>query len=187
MELDGVIVIEPDVHSDERGWFYESYSVLKMKGIGIDTVFIQDNHSYSEKRGVIRGLHFQNPPMVQTKLVRCTRGSVFDVCVDIRTGSPNYSKWVGVRLSAANMKQLFIPAGFAHGFVTLENGTEVQYKVDRPYSKEHERTIRYDDPTLGIDWGIDDPVLSEKDSVAPSLKDVENGLLFSAEKPGRVE
>jgi dTDP-4-dehydrorhamnose 3,5-epimerase len=176
---DGVLIIEPDVHEDSRGWFMESYSIPKMRDIGIQTLFVQDNHSYSRQKGVIRGLHFQDRPMDQAKLVRCSRGSILDVFVDIRIGSPRYKKWFGVELSASNRKQLFIPSGYAHGFVTLENDTEVQYKVDRLYSNEHDRTIRYDDPDIAIQWGVSHPVVSEKDSIAPSLEMVENHLRYS--------
>jgi dTDP-4-dehydrorhamnose 3,5-epimerase len=173
-EFEGVIVIEPDVFEDNRGWFMESYSAIKMREFGIDMDFVQDNHSCSYRKGVLRGLHFQVNPMEQAKLVRCSRGSIMDVVVDIRMGSPNYSRWLGIELSSANKKQLFIPYGYAHGFVTLEDDTEVQYKVDRPYSKGHERTIRYDDPDIGIKWGISDPLVSEKDSKALSLSSVQN-------------
>ena len=154
----------------------ESYSIPKMREIGIETVFVQDNHSFSNNQGVIRGLHFQNRPMDQAKLVRCTRGSILDVAVDIRRGSPRYKKWFGIKLSSINKKQLYIPSGYAHGFVTLEKDTEVQYKVDRLYSQEHERTIRYDDPDIGIEWGVRNPIVSEKDSCASSLELVENNL-----------
>ncbi len=133
--------------------------------------FVQDNHSYSERKGVIRGLHYQSPPFDQSKLVRCTRGSVLDVAVDIRHGSPKYAKWFGLVLSAENKKQLFIPKGFAHGFLTLEDDCEVQYKVDSFYSYEHDRNIRYDDPDIGVEWGTDEPSLSEKDARAPYLRD----------------
>jgi len=133
--------------------------------------FVQDNHSYSERKGVIRGLHYQAPPFDQSKLVRCTRGSVLDVAVDIRHGSPNYAKWFGLVLSADNKKQLFIPKGFAHGFLTLEDGCEVQYKVDAFYSYEHDRNVRYDDKDIGVEWGVSEPLLSDKDMKAPSLRD----------------
>lgn len=133
--------------------------------------FVQDNHSYSERKGVIRGLHYQAPPFDQSKLVRCTRGSVLDVAVDIRHGSPNYAKWFGLVLSADNKKQLFIPKGFAHGFLTLEDGCEVQYKVDNFYSYEHDRNIRYDDSEIGVEWGVSEPLLSDKDLKAPSLRE----------------
>ncbi len=168
-ELDGVYVIEPEVFGDHRGWFMETYSQIKLKDQGIDVTFVQDNHSFSAQKGTLRGLHFQNPPMAQTKLVRCTRGSILDVAVDIRKGSPNYKKWVAARLSAENKKQMFIPKGFAHAFLTLTEDVEVQYKVDEFYSKECDRGIRYDDPSIGVDWGDVRPVLSEKDKNAPLL------------------
>lgn len=164
-------VIEPRVFLDTRGWFYESYSKKNMEALGITDVFVQDNHSCSIKRGVIRGLHYQAPPLDQSKLVRCTRGRIYDVAVDIRHGSPNFAKWFGIELSAMNKKQLYIPRGFAHGFLTLEDDCEVQYKVDRPYSQEHDRGIRYDDPDIGIEWGVNDPLLSNKDLQVPHLKD----------------
>jgi dTDP-4-dehydrorhamnose 3,5-epimerase len=173
-----LIVIEPRVFKDSRGWFYESYSVRNVEPSGIKDVFIQDNHSYSAKKGVIRGLHYQSPPFDQSKLVRCTSGSVLDVAVDIRYGSPNYAKWFGLVLSAENRKQLYIPRGFAHGFLTLEDDTEVQYKVDNFYSAEHDRGIRYDDKDIGIEWGVDSPLLSEKDSKAPYLKEREPDFVW---------
>jgi dTDP-4-dehydrorhamnose 3,5-epimerase len=124
--FDGLFVIEPDVHEDDRGWFMESYSMPKMHELGFDHVFVQDNHSYSAKSGVIRGLHFQDHPMEQTKLVRCTRGAILDVAVDIRKGSPRYRMWFGVRITADNKKQFLIPRGYAHGFIALQDDTEVQ-------------------------------------------------------------
>ncbi len=172
------MVIEPDLFRDERGWFMETYSRGKMREIGIETVFVQDNHSFSAKKGVIRGLHFQDSPMEQAKLVRCSRGSILDFAVDVRIDSPRYAKWFSIQLSSTNMTQLFIPHGYAHGFVTLEDETEVQYKVDRPYSKDHERIIRYDDPVIGIEWGIREPVVSERDSRAPCLNEVESRMRF---------
>jgi dTDP-4-dehydrorhamnose 3,5-epimerase len=177
-EFDGVVVIEPELFKDNRGWFMESYSLSKMAEIGIDVLFVQDNHSFSSKKGVIRGFHFQDSPMEQAKLVRCSRGSILDFAVDIRTDSPRYAKWFSIMLSSTNMTQLFIPHGYAHGFVTLEDDTEVQYKVDRPYSKQHERTIRYDDPEIAIDWGALEPVVSERDSQALFLSNVENQMRF---------
>lgn len=176
--FDGVVVIEPDLFKDERGWFMESYSLSKMREMGIETVFVQDNHSFSSNKGVVRGLHFQDSPMEQAKLVRCSRGSILDFAVDVRIDSPRYAKWFSIQLSSVNMTQLFIPHGYAHGFVTLEDETEVQYKVDRPYSKLHERIIRYDDPEIGIDWGIQEPVLSERDSRAPFLNEVHSKMRF---------
>jgi dTDP-4-dehydrorhamnose 3,5-epimerase len=167
--LNGVKIIEPDVFTDQRGWFLESFSAWKMEQLGISVTFVQDNHSFSERKGVIRGLHFQNEPMAQSKLVRCTHGAVIDYAVDIRVGSPDYKKWVKVELSSANKKMLFIPKGFAHGFLTLENDTEIQYKVDNFYSKQHDRAIRFDDSEIRIDWGISEPLLSDKDIMAPTL------------------
>jgi len=170
-KIEGVCIIEPKVFGDHRGWFMESYSKMKFEENGININFVQDNHSLSAKKGTIRGLHFQNNPMAQTKLVRCTRGKILDVAVDIRKNSPTYKQWISVELSEENKKQLLIPKGFAHGFLTLTDNVEVQYKVDEYYSPEYDRSIRYDDPDIGIDWGIDNPILSEKDKSAPLLKD----------------
>ncbi len=178
--LPELVVIEPKVFNDSRGWFFESYSLRNAKTFGIEAEFVQDNHSYSAKKGVIRGLHYQAPPFAQSKLVRCTRGSVLDVAVDIRHGSPNYAKWFGVVLSSENKKQLFIPKGFAHGFLTLEDDCEVQYKVDSFYSYEYDRNIRYDDPDIGIEWGVTDVSLSEKDMRAPFLKERGKDFLWEA-------
>ncbi len=177
-DLKEVIVLEPDLFQDQRGWFMESYSHLKYAPLGVAVIFKQDNHSYSAKKGTVRGLHFQKAPMEQAKLVRCSRGSVRDVAVDIRKGSPTYCRWVAVELTAKNNRQLFIPSGFAHGFVTLEDDTEVQYKVDNYYSKEHDRVVRFDDPTIGVDWGTDRPILSDKDGKGPLLKDCDNDFSF---------
>ncbi len=170
-DIKGLIIVRPDCHGDHRGWFMESYSKPKMAQLGITCDFVQDNHSYSAQKGVLRGLHFQKNPMAQCKLIRCTRGAVYDVVVDLRTGSPTYKEWVGVELSAENKAMFFIPAGFAHGFVTLADNVEIQYKVDKVFSPEHDRSIRYNDPDIGIDWGMENPVLSEKDLSAPLLKD----------------
>lgn len=180
--LPELIIIEPKVFKDARGWFLESYSVRNMRACGIDAEFVQDNHSYSTKKGVIRGLHFQAPPFAQSKLVRCTRGRVLDVAIDIRHGSPNFANWFGVVLSAENMKQLFIPKGFAHGFLTLEDDCEVQYKVDSFYDQEHDRNIRYDDPDIGVEWGVEEPLLSEKDLRAPYLRERGKDFLWERDK-----
>ena len=177
--LPGVYIIEPQVFGDHRGWFTETYSSVKFKEIGIDTVFIQDNQSFSAQKGTLRGLHFQNNPMAQTKLVRCTRGRILDVAVDIRKGSPNYGQWVSVELTADNYRQLFIPQGFAHAFVTLTDDVEVQYKVDAYYAKDCDRGIRYNDPDIGVDWGDVTPVLSEKDQNAPMLKDCDFNFTYT--------
>lgn len=178
--LEGVCIITPQVFGDNRGWFTESYNAEKFKQIGIDTVFVQDNHSYSAQKGTLRGLHFQNGPMAQTKLLRCIRGKILDVAVDLRKGSPNYKKWVGVELSAENKKMIFIPKGFAHGFLTLSEDVEVQYKVDNFYSREHDRSVRFNDPEIAIDWGEINPILSDKDLNAPLLKDSDVNFVFEA-------
>jgi dTDP-4-dehydrorhamnose 3,5-epimerase len=170
-EIEDLVIIDPDCYGDHRGWFMETYNEAKMKENGIDVVFVQDNHSKSLVKGTLRGLHFQNSPMAQTKLVRCTKGVILDVAVDLRKNSPTYKKWFSIELTEENKKQLFIPQGFAHGFLTLSDDVEVQYKVDNLYSKEHDRGIRYNDPEIGIDWGEITPVLSEKDTISPMLKD----------------
>lgn len=173
--IKGVYLIEPAVFGDNRGWFYESYSALKFAQLGIDTVFVQDNRSFSEKKGTVRGLHCQKAPAAQAKLVSCTRGSIIDVAVDIRKDSPTYLRHVAVELSGENKKMLYIPKGCLHGFVTLTDNVELSYKVDDYYSPENDRSIRFDDPIFGIDWGTDNPILSEKDRNAPlfSQSDVE--------------
>jgi dTDP-4-dehydrorhamnose 3,5-epimerase len=170
-DIEDLYIIETKVFKDNRGWFTESYSAHKLKEKGIEIDFIQDNHSLSKEKGVLRGLHFQLAPKAQTKLVRCTRGSIYDVAVDLREGSPTYKKWFGLELSAENKKQFLIPKGFAHGFLTLSDNSEVQYKVDEYYAPEYDRSIRFDDPEINVYWGIDNPILSEKDKKAPLLND----------------
>ena len=173
-ELKGVFVLEPQVFGDARGWFMESWSQRKMHDAGIDVQFVQDNQSFSSQKGTLRGLHYQLNPMCQAKLLRCTRGKIFDVAVDIRKGSQQYGKWVGVELSAENKKQLFIPRGFAHGFITLTDDVEVQYKADNYYAPECDGNIRWDDPDIGVEWPLKPVILSEKDSKAPLLKERTN-------------
>ena len=168
-KLPGVVIVEPVVHGDHRGYFMETYSVRAMAEIGIDAAFVQDNQSYTAQKGTLRGIHFQNAPMAQAKLVRVTRGAVMDVAVDLRRGSPTYRQWVAVELSADNKRMLFIPRGFGHGFLTLTDDVEFCYKVDNLYSRECDRGIRYDDPTIGVAWGAASPVLSAKDEGAPLL------------------
>lgn len=170
-EIRDLYILEPVVHGDNRGWFFESFSDRELKEKGIDIVFVQDNHSFSAAKGTLRGLHFQIAPKAQTKLVRCTRGAILDVAVDLRVGSPTFLKWKAVELTEENKRQLLIPKGFAHGFLTLTDNVEVQYKVDEFYSPEHDRSIRFDDPQIGIDWGVDAPILSDKDRRAPLLCD----------------
>jgi len=168
-DITEVKLVEPAVFGDNRGWFYESYSYEKLRSLGIDVNFVQDNHSYSKEKGTLRGIHFQKTPMAQSKLICCTRGKILDVAVDLRSGSPTYLKWISVELSAENKLMLFIPKGFGHGFVTLTEDVEVLYKVDEYYSKEHDRSIRFDDEEIGIDWGTTEAILSEKDKNAPLL------------------
>ena len=181
-DLPGVYIIEPKVFEDERGWFMESYSYKAFKELGIDAVFVQDNHSYSKRAGTLRGIHFQNDPMAQSKLVRCTKGKILDVAVDLRKGSPTYKKWVMVELSEENKRMLYIPKGFGHAFLTLTDDVEVQYKVDQYYSKEHDRSIRWNDPEIGIDWPVKDPILSEKDRNAPFLKNSDCNFVYTEGK-----
>ena len=167
--LPGVVIIEPQVFGDARGWFMESWSAKKMEDGGIHVAFVQDNHSFSAQKGTLRGLHYQLNPMAQAKLLRASRGAIFDVAVDIRRGSPTYAQWVGVELSAENYRQLFIPRGFAHGFITLTDNVEVQYKADNLYAPDCDGNIRWDDPAIGVAWPLTPTVLSEKDATAPLL------------------
>lgn len=170
-QVDGAIVIEPDVFGDNRGWFMESYSKRKLAEVGIDVDFIQDNRSFSAAKGTLRGLHCQVNPTAQSKLLTCVRGEIMDVAVDIRKGSPTYMKWASVILSGENKKSFFIPKGCLHGFVTLSDDVEVMYKVDEFYSPADDRSVRFDDPAFGVDWGTDSPILSQKDMNAPLLAD----------------
>lgn len=177
-EIDGVYIIEPDVFGDNRGWFYESYSSAAFSKLGINDIFVQDNRSFSAKKGTLRGLHCQKEPNAQSKLVSCTRGTIADVAVDIRKGSPTYMKTVKVELSGDNKKMLYIPKGCLHGFVALSDNVELSYKVDSLYSREDDRSIRFDDPAFGIDWETQFPVLSEKDKNAPLLKDSDVEFIY---------
>jgi dTDP-4-dehydrorhamnose 3,5-epimerase len=174
--LQGVTILTPRRFADERGFFSESWNRERMAEAGITVEFVQDNHSFSSAAGTIRGLHFQAPPHAQAKLVRCGRGRLLDVAVDIRRGSPTYGEHVAVELSFDNGKQLLIPAGFAHGFVTLEPDTEIVYKCSDGYAPDCEGAIRFNDPDLAIDWGIAaaDAVLSEKDMKAPFLANIQS-------------
>jgi dTDP-4-dehydrorhamnose 3,5-epimerase len=170
------ILIEPKVFGDHRGFFMESYSEETYKKNGIYMNFIQDNHSLSQQAGTLRGMHYQLEPKAQTKLIRVTRGAIYDVIVDIRKSSLTYGQWQGFILSAENKRQLLVPKGFAHGFCTITEDTEVQYKVDAYYSPEHDRGIAWDDPTVNIDWPINNPILSDKDKTHPTLTEAENNL-----------
>ena len=169
--LPEVLIIEPRVFGDSRGWFMETYSKKKTPEIDCGE-FIQDNHSFSTQIGTLRGIHFQYPPMEQAKLVRCISGSIMDFIVDLRPNSETYKKWICVELSADNKKQLFIPRGFGHAFVTFTENAEIVYKVDNYYSFEHDGTVLWSDPEINIDWGIDNPILSDKDKNAPLLKEI---------------
>lgn len=179
-EIEGVVIIEPRIFRDERGYFYESFSAKEFaEKVSPDTVFVQDNQSCSSY-GVVRGLHFQKPPHAQAKLVRVIEGRVLDVAVDIRKGSPTYGKHVAVELTGENHRQLFIPRGFAHGFAVLSPTALFQYKCDSFYAPQSEGAVIWNDPALGIEWGIpaEDIILSEKDKRHPLLKDIESPFEF---------
>ena len=174
-----VLLIEPKRFGDYRGFFAETYHRRTYSSLGVDVEFVQDNHSLSASVGTVRGLHFQAHPHAQAKLVRCGRGAIFDVAVDIRLGSPTYGKWAGFTLIAANGAQLYIPAGFAHGFVTLEADSEIVYKCSDYYAPEAGGALRWDDPAIGIDWPIiEDAILSDKDVKAPLLTDLCSPFAF---------
>ena len=178
LALDGLLEIRPKRFDDDRGFFSETWNEAAWREAGIAIDFVQDNHSLSKARGTLRGLHFQAPPSAQAKLVRVTRGSAFDVAVDLRPDSLTYRQWAGVTLSAAEWNQLLIPEGFAHGFLTLEEDTEVQYKASAAYSPTHDRAIRFDDPAIAIDWPLPaaDLILSDRDRAASLLADVDTGF-----------
>src|SRR6266852_7122676 len=173
-EIADIKLIKPVRHVDSRGFFSEVFKENVLRGHGIDTHFVQDNHSLSASKGVLRGLHFQIPPCAQAKLLRVTAGSILDVAVDIRWGSPSFGRHIAVVLSAAEGNQLFVPEGFAHGFCTLEPNTEVVYKVNRYYSAEHDRGLAWDDPALGIAWPVsgEAALLSDKDRRQPALAEL---------------
>lgn len=175
-KLEGVYILIPKVFGDHRGFFMESWSRRTMEEAGLFYDFVQDNHSLSTIKGTLRGIHFQKGDKAQAKLVRCVRGAVLDVAVDLRHDSPTYKQWIGVELSEENKKQLLIPRGFGHGFVTLTDHVEFLYKADNYYAPEADGGIRWNDPDIGVDWGIDQPILSEKDTKNPFLKDYD--LLF---------
>ena len=176
--LQDLSVLKPKIFEDNRGYFFESFSQVKLPEQFRKLQFIQDNQSLSLKKGTLRGIHFQNHPKAQTKLVRCIQGSILDVAVDLRVGSPTYLKVFSVEISESNKLQLLIPQGFGHAFITLEDHTIVAYKVDEYYSKEHECSIRFDDPYLNIDWKGLTPILSDKDASAPLLKDSDVNFKF---------
>lgn len=168
-----VLLITPKRHGDARGWFSETWSRRAMADIGVEADFVQDNQAFSARKGTLRGLHFQTAPHPQGKLVRVLKGAIFDVAVDIRPGSATYGRWVGAELTAERGEQIWVPRGFAHGYVTLTDDTELFYKVDGPYAPQTEGGIIWNDPDLAIAWPLTgEPVLSEKDKVLPRLKDL---------------
>lgn len=178
--LPGVQILTPRRFGDARGWFMETYNAARMAEAGIKIDWVQDNQSFSAAKGTLRGLHYQKPPHAQDKLVRCSRGAILDVAVDFREGSPSFGQWVGVELTAENGRQLLVPKGFLHGFVTLVEDTEVQYKCSDFYAPDCDGAVRWDDPDLGIDWGVSDPVLSDKDQKAPLLVDAPRPFVWEA-------
>lgn len=171
LSIEGLILVKPKIFKDQRGFFTESYKKSDFKKNGIDCDFVQDNHSFSVKN-VIRGLHFQKPPFEQSKLVRCLKGEIMDVAVDMRKDSPNYLKWEAVVLSEANCHMLFIPKGFAHGFLVLSEYADVYYKCDLEYAPDYDAGVRYDDPDINISWGVSSPSVSDKDMKLPFIKDL---------------
>lgn len=181
-EIPGVLIIETDVFGDNRGYFTETYNKPKYEALGIDNDFVQDNMSFSAQEGTLRGLHWQNPPYAQAKLVSCSKGRVIDVAVDIRKGSPTYGQWTSCELSEDNHRQFYIPRGFAHGFLTLTPNVEFRYKCDNVYNKASEGGMRYDAPEVNVDWGSLlqglEPVLSEKDTTAPTLEESDNQFIY---------
>lgn len=179
-KLSGVYILTPKRFGDARGFFSESWSKRQMAQAGLDYDWVQDNHSLSMQVGTVRGLHFQSPPHAQDKLVRCGRGALFDVVVDIRRGSPTYGQWVGAELSFENGKQILVPAGFLHGFSTRAPETEIIYKCSDYYAPDCDGAVRFDCPTIGVDWGLGDlePVLSEKDAAAPGLADFDSPFVY---------
>ena len=183
--LEGVKIITPARFGDDRGFFSESYNRATLANHGIDLEFVQDNHSISETVGTIRGLHFQAPPHAQVKLVRCGRGRVYDVVVDIRVGSPHFGKWFGIELSFKNGRQLLVPEGFLHGFVTREPNSEIIYKCSDGYAPDCEGAVRFDDPAIGIEWGLSglDAVVSDRDAAAEPLAALDNPFVYGATGP----
>lgn len=175
-KLEGVVIIEPAVFGDKRGFFMESWSKRAFAEAGLDYDFVQDNHSASTVKGTLRGIHFQRGDKAQAKLVRCTKGAVLDVAVDLRPTSLTYKQWVSVELSEDNKRQLLIPRGFGHGFLTLTDEVEFMYKADNFYAPEADGGIRWNDPELAVDWGVAEPILSDKDSKSPWLKDAVTGF-----------
>jgi dTDP-4-dehydrorhamnose 3,5-epimerase len=178
LEIDAVVLIEPQLLGDERGFFLEFYKRSDFVRAGIAEQFVQDNHSRSAK-GVLRGLHYQKEPHAQGKLIRCLQGAIFDVAVDIRKGSPSYGKWVGWELTAENRQMLYVPPGFAHGFLTLSDSAEILYKCTDEYAPAHDRGIIWNDPDIAVRWETSAPLLSGKDRTHPRLRDADNDFRFA--------
>lgn len=177
-----VVILTPKVFNDDRGCFFETYSEKALAEVGIEFSAKQENHIMNACPGVIRGLHFQNDPYAQAKIVRCIKGVVDDVAVDLRKGSPTYLQWVMVELSEENKKQLYLPKGFAHGVISRSEYSEIQYVVDERYAPEYDRNIRYNEPQIGVDWGTEAPVLSPKDQNAPSLSESDCNFVYKSTK-----
>ncbi len=176
--LPDVYEIEPNVVCDDRGYFIEVLSETALEQIGISFDFVEMNERFLKEKGTVRGLHFQNEPHAQAKLVRVTSGAIYDVAVDMRRGSPTYLNWTGVELTAENHKMLYIPRGFAHGYITLCDDTAVSYAVDAPYAPSLERVIRYNDPSIGVDWGTDTPLLSQRDASALDVGECDCNITY---------
>lgn len=177
-KINDVYILEPAVFGDSRGWFMESWSKRNMEELGLSYNFLQDNQSFSAQKGTLRGIHFQIGEDAQAKLVRCGKGSVMDYAIDLRKGSPNYLQWIGVELSADNKRQLLIPRGFGHAFVTLTDDVEFLYKADNYYAPKADRSIRWDDPAIGVKWAVADPIMSDKDKKAPLLCDSDVNFVY---------
>ena len=177
LEIPEVILVTPEVRGDRRGFFMEHYRRSSFVAGGISDIFVQDNHSFSG-RGVLRGLHYQTPPKAHSKLVSVVQGEVLDVALDLRRGSPSYARHVAVRLSAENRHQLYVPVGFAHGFAVLSETAHLVYKLSSEYAPEHDRGLRWNDPALGVAWGLGDPVLSDKDQAQPTLEEADNPFVY---------
>ena len=169
--VEGAYVLEPKVFGDHRGYFMESYNQAMFEQLGLTHLFVQDNESFTASKGTLRGIHFQNNPMAQCKVVRVVQGAVLELVIDFRKDSPTYLQWELIELSSANKRMLYLPKGCGHGFLTLTDDVLFCYKVDALYSKEFDRSVRFDDPALGIEWGIENPILSEKDINAPLYRD----------------
>lgn len=176
--LKDIVFLQPRVFGDHRGYFTETYSEKVFHDLGINDLFVQDNESFTARKGTLRGLHFQNEPMAQSKLVRVVQGAVMDVAVDLRRGSPTYLQWEAVELSDENKRMLYLPRGFAHGFLTLTDNVKFVYKVDRFYAPKCDRSVFFADPEINVQWGISDPILSEKDRNAPLLRDSDCNFVY---------